>query len=198
MSTRESHQTFLSENFSIFNDRLTNQLLLHQSLMRVTLKCHMFARSSQFSKCAGGDMKFRSIAGARVCFKIDFTFGNRPCKMKGGAGVSLILSFGRSTASRLNPAWRAPRRKTADLYFFVWGAAGRLVHKPGAVCVPYTGCTLCDSIRKKSVCFKAGLFQRKLKESPCCSAIEKYNNQQDVTTQWVKIPAILQLKSVFF
>ncbi|KYM83381.1 hypothetical protein ALC53_06113 [Atta colombica] len=41
---------------------------------------------------------------------------------------------------RLEPARRMPRRKTADLYFFVEGAAGWPVHELRAVCVPYTGC----------------------------------------------------------
>ena len=43
-------------------------------------------------------------------------------------------------SGRLEPARRMPRRKTADLYFFVEGAAGWPVHELRAVCVPYTGC----------------------------------------------------------
>lgn len=35
---------------------------------------------------------------------------------------------------------RVPRRKTADLYFFVRRAAGLPARGPRVVCVPYTGC----------------------------------------------------------
>lgn len=53
------------------------------------------------------------------------------------------------SSGRLEPTRRAPRRKTADLYFFVEGAAGRPVHGPRAVCVPYTGCALYRPIIKR-------------------------------------------------
>lgn len=36
-----------------------------------------------------------------------------------------LSAHGRMPSGRLEPARRAPRRKTADLYFFVEGAAGR-------------------------------------------------------------------------
>ncbi|TGZ48794.1 Uncharacterized protein DBV15_09933 [Temnothorax longispinosus] len=44
----------------------------------------------------------------------------------------------RMPSGRLKPARRAPRRKTADLYFFVEGAAGRPVHgqEPSAFLIP--------------------------------------------------------------
>lgn len=50
----------------------------------------------------------------------------RPCKMKGGLGASHLSPF----CSRIHrDDWnrRGSRRKTADLYFFVRGAAGRPV-----------------------------------------------------------------------
>lgn len=47
----------------------------------------------------------------------------------------------RGTSGGEQSCRRVPRRKTADLYFFVREAAGLPARGPRAVCVPYTGCS---------------------------------------------------------
>ncbi|KYN28475.1 hypothetical protein ALC57_02202 [Trachymyrmex cornetzi] len=76
-------------------------------------------------------------------------FWNRPCKMKGRLGLVASSQVRLSAYGRLKPARRAPRRKTADLYFFVEVAAGWPVHELRAVCVPYTGCAFHQPITNR-------------------------------------------------
>ncbi|EGI58900.1 hypothetical protein G5I_13016 [Acromyrmex echinatior] len=76
-------------------------------------------------------------------------FWNWPCKMKGRLELVASSQVRLSAYGRLEPARRAPRRKTADLYFFVEGAAGWPVHELRAVCVPYTGCAFHQPITNR-------------------------------------------------
>lgn len=168
---RESLQTFPFRSFLFYILRpCYNQLLppkIIYTLTRVTLKSHVYAWKFSFRRTEWW-MKQRL---ERVKSTVAFVSKNRYrfwriglVKWKADSAHRIFLLSSRLSADPsgcLEPAWREPRRKTADLYFFVRGAAGRPVslHGPRAVCVPYTGCALHRSISKRVGSFQCNYMR---------------------------------------
>lgn len=134
--SRESLETFpfRSSLFYILRS-CYNQLLACQklyTLTRVTLESHVFAWELLFRKINDEQRLSKTSKIHRIAFvskKLISLLKNWPCKMKGRLGVSHLSPFVSSFRSRIHRelARREPRRKTADLYFFVRRAAGRPV-----------------------------------------------------------------------